>query len=345
MCDDKTTDRYGWTRPEPQTVAPGIHRIALPLPSDGLTAVNVYALEHDDGVALVDGGWAVPEAEAQLSASLAGLGYGMGDVTDVLVTHAHRDHYTLAIALRRDYGRAHISIGADERRNLDMINDRHRTENPLVTRLAEAGAGNLAGSWAAEYDTLEPDLSTWAYPDTWLEDGVTIALGSRELEAIHTPGHTPGHFVFADFANDLLFSGDHLLPTITPSVGFSWGWTTAPLLDYMTSLRSCVQMEDSTLMPAHGWPGMSSRVRAAELLDHHEARLRLSLEAIDSHGSTAFEVAKALPWTRHHRMFDDLDIFNQGMACMETSMHLDVLVITGDLLADESTPTKTYVQP
>ena len=51
-----------WTEPGAFPVAPGVHRIPLPLPQDGLRAVNVYALETADGLVLVDGGWAVPAA-------------------------------------------------------------------------------------------------------------------------------------------------------------------------------------------------------------------------------------------------------------------------------------------
>ena len=57
-------------------------------------------------------------------------------------------------------------------------------------------------------------------PDEWLKDQVTIKLGGRELRAVATPGHTQGHTVFADLAQNLLFAGDHVLPRITPSVGF-----------------------------------------------------------------------------------------------------------------------------
>ena len=40
----------------------GMHRIPLPLPMDGLRAVNVYAIETEDGLTLIDGGWAIEEA-------------------------------------------------------------------------------------------------------------------------------------------------------------------------------------------------------------------------------------------------------------------------------------------
>ena len=36
-------DRHAWERPGAFEVAPGVHRIPLPLPGDALKAVNVYA--------------------------------------------------------------------------------------------------------------------------------------------------------------------------------------------------------------------------------------------------------------------------------------------------------------
>jgi hypothetical protein len=50
--------------------APGVHRIPLPLPTDGLRAVNVYAIETDEGLTLVDGGWAIEAGRAALDKGL-----------------------------------------------------------------------------------------------------------------------------------------------------------------------------------------------------------------------------------------------------------------------------------
>src|ERR1041385_3969330 len=93
-----------WTLPGSEAIAPGVHRIPLPLPDDGLRAVNVYALEDGDGLVLVDGGWALPESLAALEQALAGLDRDPGDIRSILVTHTHRDHYTQAVTLRRRYG-------------------------------------------------------------------------------------------------------------------------------------------------------------------------------------------------------------------------------------------------
>nr|WP_271980480.1 MBL fold metallo-hydrolase [Granulosicoccus sp.] len=41
-----------------------------------------------------------------------------------------------------------------------------------------------------------------------LEDGDVIDLGNRQLEVIHTPGHSPGGIALWESASSTLFSGD-----------------------------------------------------------------------------------------------------------------------------------------
>src|SRR5207253_331083 len=44
------SQRHEWINAGAFPVAPGVHRIPLPLPTDGLRAVNVYAIEGEDGL-------------------------------------------------------------------------------------------------------------------------------------------------------------------------------------------------------------------------------------------------------------------------------------------------------
>src|SRR3546814_10856545 len=71
-----------------------------------------------------------------------------------------------------------------------------------------AGAAQLAREWGDYTKDATPDLSLWDYPDTWLEGDHQVAVGERTIDAVSTPGHTQGHFVFADLADQLLFAGD-----------------------------------------------------------------------------------------------------------------------------------------
>jgi glyoxylase-like metal-dependent hydrolase (beta-lactamase superfamily II) len=317
-----------WSAPGAWPVAEGIHRVPLPLPNDGLKAVNVYVLADDDGLTLVDGGWAIPEARDLLEASLRTIGAGVGDVRRFLVTHAHRDHYTMARVLGTEAG-ADVALGSGERPSLEQILHGDRTENPFVALLRSAGAHDVAERWAS-FDRQPLVPGEWALPDTWLAGGEQLTVGARSLEAINTPGHTPGHVVFADHDAGLLLAGDHVLPTITPSIGFSVPVPAQPLGDFMASLTRVRALPDLVLLPAHGPVGGSSHQRVDELLAFHEDRLAASLAALVAGARTAADTAGHLGWTRHLRAYDSLDTFNQGMAAMETKAHLELLVARGD---------------
>jgi len=318
-----------WTEPGAWPVADGIHRIPLPLPMDGLRAVNVYAIETERGLTLVDGGWAIEESRTLLEKSLGGIGFGVSDITRFLVTHVHRDHYTQAAVIGREHG-AHVSLGIGDKPTLDLMHAAgEATSDPTVGVLRSAGALTVAAEWRRFADGKLPDLSMWGYPDAWLEEDQPIEIGSRTLDAVHTPGHTQGHFVFADHAAGLLFAGDHVLPTITPSIGFEPVPVEQPLRDFLGSLTKVRQLPDLRLLPAHGPVAPSSHARIDQLLDHHEVRLRHCLEALGGGAGTAYDVAGELPWTRHEHRLADLDLFNQALASMETKAHLELLVARG----------------
>jgi glyoxylase-like metal-dependent hydrolase (beta-lactamase superfamily II) len=330
-----------WTRPGAFAVAPGVHRIPLPLPSDALRAVNVYAIEDGHDLVLIDSGWALAEARAQLENALAALGRELGDVTRFLITHVHRDHYTQGVALRREFG-TRLSLGIGERPSLELsVSGRHIRLEGQVGRLRRAGAAQVITDLRAAFPA-QPTMQIWELPDDWLTGRDDITLRTRRLTPLPTPGHTRGHLVFRDEAAGLLFAGDHVLPHITPSIGFEPAPAASPLADYLQSLRLVRQLSDTVLLPAHGPVTTSVHERIDELLAHHEARLDASQRAVERGAGTAFEVARELTWTRREKSLADLDPFNQMLAVMETAAHLDVLVMQGRLASEMSDGVAGY---
>lgn len=331
-------DAQPWTRPGPHEVAPGVHRIPLPMPNDGLHAVNVYVIEDGDGVVLIDSGWEVAEAQDQLKAALGELGYGFEDVRQFLITHMHRDHYTLAVALRREFGTS-IALGAEDRASVQTIID--GAPGRQLGALHRWGAGGLL---TMESIGADPPQSRAVYelPDVWLSGITEIPLAKRTLSAVPTPGHTRGHMVFVDEEASLLFAGDHVLPHITPSIGFEPAMASRPLGDYLDSLRLLLDYPDFRLLPAHGPVTDSVHVRVKELLDHHDARLAVTLDTVADGAGTALESATRLGWTRRKRRFDELNAFNQFLAIGETAAHLDLLVERGELTCAEEDGVATY---
>ncbi len=325
-----STGSHEWIEPGAFEVAPGVHRIPLPLPTDGLRAVNVYAISSADGLVLIDSGWALDVARDQLERALGTLGHDFGDIQRFLVTHMHRDHFTLAIALRRTFG-AKVALGIGEQPSMDRVLSGRGTAK--ATEMVRWGAQPLIDRWREEFGSRDENEGSQYYelPDEWLDGTTKIDLGDRTLVALPTPGHTQGHVVFVDEQAGVLFAGDHVLPHITPSIGFEPAPATLPLGDYLDSLRLVRSYPDLRLLPAHGPVAPSVHARVDELLAHHEDRLAESLAAVRDGAGTAFDAARRLGWTRRHRRFDDLDLFNQTLAAGETAAHLEVLVFRGEL--------------
>ncbi len=326
-------DRYAWTEPKVEDLGGGIHRIPLPLPLDGLRAVNVYAITDPGGVDLIDAGMALVTARERLTEGLRQLGYGLGDVRNFFVTHIHIDHYSLAVELRREF-RTLISLGEDERANMiatrEMINGTGAHQVFGAESLRRLGASELTAR-LPELARQGPMFRDWEDPDRWVPDGADLDLRTRTLRAVHTPGHTRGHVIYHDAASGIMFAGDHVLPHITPSIGFEPAGNRMALRDYLSSLARTLALPDARLLPAHGPVAGGTHERVNELLAHHDTRLAETVSAVRAGHATPFEVAKAIKWTRRQRRFEDLDLFAQVQAVNETAAHLEVLLVRGEL--------------
>ncbi len=47
-------------------------------------------------------------------------------------------------------------------------------------------------------------------PDRWLNEGDELRVGGVDLSVLHCPGHTPGHVVFVNHEDKLIYMGDVL---------------------------------------------------------------------------------------------------------------------------------------
>ncbi len=317
--------RHAWIEPGAHLVTDGVHRIPLALPQDGLRAINVYALETDSGLALVDGGWHRPGTYQEFCAALSSIGRQPDEIHDVFVTHIHRDHYTFAVELRRRHG-CRIHLGAAEEPGFtELARVNSNVPETSIRELRRAGAADLVAQ-IVSLSSAEPfDLDHWGRPDTWIRPG-RLPLPGRNIESVFTPGHTKGHMVFRDTDTGITFTGDHVLPTITPSIGFELGEWELPLDRFLNSLQ--LMLGDQAMMaPAHGPVGGPVGPRAQALLDHHDRRFAQILDALTRGiAEPGVALAHRLTWTRREHSFTALDPFNQMIAICETMAHLDVLV-------------------
>jgi glyoxylase-like metal-dependent hydrolase (beta-lactamase superfamily II) len=301
-----------------------VHRIELPLPFDDLHIVNTYAILGGTGVTLVDPGWSNAESEAALLRGLASLGAELGDVRRTLVTHAHPDHFTLAVAWQAERG-IPVHLGAAEAPSV-LAFDPTSTRFPRQAELLErAGAPQLAAVIRDLPLTDYEAAMTFAAPQVWLTDQQVIDCGGERLLVHSTPGHTRGHVVYQQLSTGAFFTGDHVLPRITPSIGLELVPEQLPLANYLHSLELLLQLDDGPMLSAHGPVTASVHSRVRELLAHHHERFATISTLRDSGLVTAFEIAGAMTWTRHERALTELNEVHQMTAVVEVLSHLDVL--------------------
>ena len=96
-------------------------------------------------------------------------------------------------------------------------------------------------------------------PSRLLADGDVLDLGGRSVEALHTPGHSPGHLCFWEPARGYLFTGDLVY----------WGtlYANYPSTDpeaYLTSLERVAALPVKKALPGHHAldiePGLIGRI-------------------------------------------------------------------------------------
>jgi glyoxylase-like metal-dependent hydrolase (beta-lactamase superfamily II) len=313
-----------------QTITDDVACIALPLPLPDLRSVNTYVLHSPaDGVTLVDPGWAFPPAETALTQALDSLGYVISDVDRIVVTHQHWDHYSLGVRWRDRYG-IELMLGREERHSIESFARLpHEVHPTQVPQLRRAGADELA----AEIDALdwEPyELGVpFTFPDRWLDNGEEIDCGVATITVRATPGHTRGHVVFEDSARGLIFTGDHLLPRITPSLAFERAPQQLPLRSYLDSLQLVLDLPDARMLPAHGATDRTTHERAEELLDHHGTRLQVVGDLVAAGRSRSVDVATEMRWTREELDLGALGPVHRMMAVLEVQAHLDLLEFRG----------------
>lgn len=288
--------------------------LALPLPVGPPPYTLVYAFaDASAGVHLLDTGWDLPGSLELLSAGLSSVGLALERVESVTATHLHSDHLGLAERIRAASG-ARIQVHSAEQRGLDEFAARGVTVPDLDSWGVPA---ELRDGIAATVARTRPERVT---ADVLLEHGELLDVPGREIRVLHTPGHTPGSLSLLE--DDVLFTGDLVLPTIFPGVGLG-GQADDPLADYLTSLDLVESLGDPLVAPGHGYVfrGLGERVAASRA--HQLGRTEEVSAILDrAPDATVWEVASRVTWTGG---WESLRGFHQASALSQTAMRMRYL--------------------
>src|SRR5437899_1125854 len=231
----------------PTEVAPGVVRIPLPFPriaGSRLRHVNVHLIRRGDAWVLVDCGMGTTDSFDTLVAGVRSAGIEPEQVGTLLTTHSHPDHYGSSLRWRELTG-AQVLLS---RREVQFVYHQLLL-TPTDFQLFRQRHGVPPREPSDEARRRLREVFHPAAPDCTLGDEETLRLGGNgaasldqaTLHSLLTAGHTPGHVVAHLPDLDVLISGDHLLPRITPHIGLSpdgrGGESPGdPLGDYITSL-------------------------------------------------------------------------------------------------------------
>ena len=239
------------TAPEPGAateIEPGLRRVLAPNPSPMTHwGTNTYLLGSGREICVVDPG---PEDSGHLEAILAATRGAR--ITQIVVTHSHKDHSPLAARLAAHSGASIAAFGPSE-----------AGRSPVMQALAASG-------FAGGGEGVDADFA----PDRLLSDGEVIAGPDWSLEALHTPGHMGNHLCLA--LGDVILTGDHVM-------GWASSLVSPPDGDVSDFMGSCARLalrQARRLAPGHGAPIEDPLARLDWLISHRRGREAQILEAL-----------------------------------------------------------------
>ncbi|MCI9330788.1 MAG: MBL fold metallo-hydrolase [Oscillibacter sp.] len=315
-----------------EQVGSNIFRIEIPLPKSPLKATNSYFIRGNERNLLIDTGFNQTECREAMDEARNKLGFQMEN-TDLFLTHIHSDHTGMAGYLYRPemtvYAGSHYeSYLRDPQTAKTYRNADYRTM-VLQSGLDEMGL-------CPEDSSVHPGYKYASVPVPkihTIQDGDILHVGDLHLQCIETAGHAPDHFCLYDAQRRVLFSGDHILGTITPN-NTLWEepWTVRNdyLGMYLKNLDKLRSLPIELGLPGHRALILDCHKRIDELKEHHKRRLDLVLKILEDGGRyNAAQVAKQMRWDIRAKSWEDFPPAQKYFAAGEALSHLTHLVFQG----------------
>jgi len=189
----------------------GVTITRLPLEAFPNFWAYAYLVQANDWTILIDTGSGAESSNTNLQSGLIEAGISFTDLTHILLTHGHIDHYG---GLPFLHGQTKAQIGVHEL-DLGTITT-HEARLAILSRklddfLLQAG---VPAERRAELLTMYRFTKGLynSVPVDFTYDAQDMQIGP--FEVIHVPGHCPGHVALK--LDDVVFCGDLVLEHVTP---------------------------------------------------------------------------------------------------------------------------------
>ncbi|HEV8325399.1 MAG TPA: MBL fold metallo-hydrolase [Myxococcota bacterium] len=320
-------DRFGVAGVERVRASTGTRLFKIPAETFPGHVNNVYLMCDGDVTALWDAGSGMAKAREQIHRGirLAGTVYGepvtARDLTHVILSHGHIDHFGDVGYWRREYG-AKLVVHELDARVLTNFEERVVVASKdLGVFLARAGVEEARVARFEEMYLFSKSLFQSVEVDVRLRDGELVA---GRWPAVHTPGHCPGHICL--YVGDVLLTGDQVLLRVTPHQSPQSITPFCGLENYVRSLAKLRARAGVRI----GLPGHYELIddvyrRIDETLAHHRERLEKVKSICAARPHTVAEVAGEL--FHHLTGYSELLGLEEAGAHVEYLSHLGLLKI------------------
>jgi len=322
--------RYPFETPEnggTLEVAEGVLWIRMPLPM-ALDHVNVYALDEGDSWTIVDAGVYSKRSVALWETLLAGP-LGGKPVSRVILTHHHPDHVGAVGWFRARFDAELITTRTAFLMSRMLILDEETA--PTSQAVAFWKSAGMAEEVLRKRLNERPfnfaDISHFLPVGyTRVQQGDVIRAGGRDWDVHIGNGHAPEHLTLWSRDDNLVISGDQILPSISPNIGVHPTEPEAdPLGEWLESCErlQCLAREDHLVLGGHKRPFTGLPLRMHQLIENHHGGLRRLLDHL-AEPRTAVECFPPL-------FKRSIDGGTYGLAMVEAVAHLNHLHHTGQV--------------
>jgi len=307
----------------------GLHKIEVPTPFP-VGDVNCYLIEGDP-LTLIDTGPRTDEAYARLVEGIRKAGYSPHEIGQIVLTHGHVDHTGLAATISRE------RVDRVGKPPQVLIHTADRERVATYEDFMEYRVGSYLGMIAMGGVPLEeqPGIPRQALTKYYLrfgesvpevnrlEEGDTVSTGIGILETLWTPGHSKGSCCFLCRKAGIVFSGDHLLATISsnPSLDYE-EQDHIPMLTYFDSLTKIEKHKELLALPGHRDPISDISARIAGLREEYTEKFDQMRTYLTREPQTLYRLSR--------RLYGDYDQSSLVLALAETYDVLKILSRDGE---------------
>lgn len=288
-----------------------IHR--LPLQVFPNFWAYVYLVQTGNQLILIDAGSGTDTSHDDLLRGFQQAGLQPSDLTHILLTHAHIDHYGGLTKLKP---LTNAKIGCHE---LDVQTVSHHearlalVAHRLADFLAEAGLLN---------DEIDSLLNIYRLTKALYQSiPVDFTYGTIEqhlpaLDWIHLPGHCPGHVAIR--LHDVIFCGDMVVEGVTPHLVPESIYPNSGLDHYLTSLQRFQQWAEGARLILNGHDEAITDLPSQIDATHQNIlrRMNMAISALES-PHTIFEVCNVV--------YDNPGGYNLFLTLEKTGAYIEYL--------------------